>query len=151
MKPIATGLRGMARYAALTFLCFAPVIYAQAYDANRARINYILQCQGCHRADGSGATQSTPSLLTDGELFLSSPKGREFFVSVPGVAHAPLTDIELTEVINYVIQHLIVKNGDFEPLFYTVPELSRYRRVKSTQDIAERRRTVIASLKASRP
>lgn len=143
-------VRAMAFLGLGFFLGHSPDIYAQAYDSGRARIDYILQCQGCHRADGSGATQSTPSLLTDGELFLQSQLGREFFISVPGVVHAPLSDEALTSVINYVIQNLIIKEGDFESLFYTVPELTVYRKTKMTKNIAQRRREVIAKLRENK-
>ena len=129
------------------FLSGSPKTYAQADDSARARVNYILQCQGCHRADGRGATQSTPDLLTDGRLFLGSPEGRAFFVSVPGVANAPLSDEELTGVINYTIRNLIMKGDRFESLLYTVSELSQYRRAKTDQDIVARRREVIERLK----
>lgn len=147
MKQLTSWTRVTLLAGLAMFLCHAPAAYAQITDVNSARINYILQCQGCHRADGSGSSKATPSLLTDGELFLSSPKGREFFVLVPGVAHAPLNDAELTDVINFVIKNLIMKDGGFESLFYTVPEVSKYRQVKTAKDITTLRREVIESLK----
>lgn len=110
-----------------------------------AQINYILQCQGCHGADGGGIGQSIPDLVADGKSFLQSTEGRKYFVSVPGSANSPLSDEELTDVINYIIESIIIKNGDAESLLYKLSEVSTYRQIKMLKDPTELRREIIDS------
>lgn len=125
-------------------LLYLPVDLNAQAAFSRAKVNYILQCQGCHQADGSG-TQATPNLITHGKIFLSSPMGRDFFISVPGVATAPLSDEELTDLINYVIETIIIKTGDAKSFFYEIAELSEYRQTKIVEDIAVKRNEIIGN------
>ncbi len=46
-------------------------------NANRARFNYMLNCQGCHSADGSGIGD-IPEMKNFVGNFLRVPGGREF-------------------------------------------------------------------------
>ncbi len=65
--------------------------------------DYRLQCQGCHRPDGSGSIGGVPDLRDTMGLFLGVPGGREFLVRVPGSAQSPLTNARLAEVLNWMI------------------------------------------------
>ncbi len=47
-------------------------------------VEYALNCQGCHRADGAGTPGSVPSLADSVARFLTVPGGREYLVQVPG-------------------------------------------------------------------
>ena len=67
----------------------------------RARQNWILSCQGCHRSDATGTPQTTPNMAGFVAKFLQVPGGREYLVRVPGVATAALADGELAEVLNW--------------------------------------------------
>jgi len=62
---------------------------ARAYAPN---VEYALNCQGCHRADGAGTPGSVPPLAGSVARFLGAAGGREYLVQVPGVAQAPLDD-----------------------------------------------------------
>jgi hypothetical protein len=76
---------------------------APAVSAEAPQILYMLQCQGCHLADGTGAPGSVPSL--EGlARFLAVPGGREYLVRVPGSAQSPLSDLELAEVLNWMLR-----------------------------------------------
>ena len=76
---------------------------ASGASAETPRILYMLQCQGCHLADGTGALGSVPSL--EGlERFLAVSGGREYLVRVPGSAQSPLSDRELAAVLNWMIR-----------------------------------------------
>jgi len=90
--------------------------------------DYMLQCQGCHRADGSGFGASVPDLRGSVGLFLEVPGGREFLVQVPGSAQAPLGDAELAAVLNWMIARFGPERvaASFEP--YTGAEVSLLRR-----------------------
>ena len=68
-------------------------------DKNRAQLNYMLNCQGCHAKDGRGLGD-VPALKGFVGNFLSSNEGRAYLIRVPGSANSPLTDVELAEVVN---------------------------------------------------
>jgi len=72
--------------------------------AESAPINYMLQCQGCHLADGSGKPGSVPSLVDSIGRFVRVPGGREYLVRVPGSSQSSLSDQDLARVLNYMIR-----------------------------------------------
>jgi len=67
------------------------------------RINYMIECQGCHLADGSGSKGAVPALKDSVARFLEVPGGRAFLVQVPGSAFSPLSDAELAGVLNWIL------------------------------------------------
>ncbi len=127
--------------ALLTAAALAPVVLAadQSADeasgaapagvanAQRAWQHWTLNCQGCHRPDGTGSDQTAPSLAGTVARFLSVPGGREYLSRVPGVAASALSDADLAEVMNWMLwrfdrQHL---PADFRP--YTAAEIGQLR------------------------
>jgi len=66
--------------------------------------DYMLQCQGCHMADGRGSPGSVPDLRGNLDLFLGVPGGREYLMQVPGSAQSPLSNEKLAEVLNWMIR-----------------------------------------------
>jgi cytochrome c553 len=94
----------------------------------RARQNWILSCQGCHRADATGTPQTTPTMAGFVAKFLHLPGGREYLVRVPGVATAALSDADLAEVVNWSLVRFDAANvpADFKP--YTPAEVGQLRR-----------------------
>ena len=96
--------------------------------ARKARQNYILNCQGCHLPDGSGAEGAVPRLNGFVGKFLRVPGGREFIVQVPGVAGAPISDAELAAVMNWLLAAF--SNAELPPDFrpYTAAEVGDLRR-----------------------
>ena len=67
-------------------------------------VNYVLHCQGCHGADGSGLESGgVPPLSTVGS-FLRVPGGREYLIQVPGIAQAPLDDEDLASLLNWLVE-----------------------------------------------
>jgi hypothetical protein len=102
---------------------------AFAGERNPPQIDYMLQCQGCHREDGTGAPdQGVPSLKDSIARFVAVPGGREYLVRVPGASSSPLSDAELAAVLNW----MIVSYGPaeqaegFDP--YTEEEVAAVRR-----------------------
>jgi mono/diheme cytochrome c family protein len=96
-------------------------------NAQRAWQNWTLNCQGCHRPDGSGTEGTAPSLAGTVARFLSVPGGREYLGRVPGVATSPLSNRDLAEVVNWMLwrfdrEHL---PAQFQP--YTADEMGRLR------------------------
>lgn len=99
----------------------------QGGDMTSTRINYILQCQGCHLADGAGTPGKVPALKNEVGRFLQVPGGREFLIQVPGTSQSTLTDAEVAAVLNWILENFSSKElpADFIP--YTTGEISRYR------------------------
>ncbi len=98
------------------------------YDQrHRAEYNYILHCQGCHRADGRGHEPAVPSLVSRLGKMISVPEGRGFLVQVPGTAQAPLSDDEVAHLLNWI---LLRYSSDTLPqpfLPYSSSEVAEYR------------------------
>jgi mono/diheme cytochrome c family protein len=76
---------------------------AGVQNTQRAWQNWTLNCQGCHRPDGTGSAATTPSVAGTVSRFLSVDRGREYLVRVPGVATSPLTDADLAELLNWML------------------------------------------------
>jgi hypothetical protein len=97
-------------------------------NAEQARIDYILKCQGCHQPEGAGDIAHTPPLNGEVARFLHVPGGREFLARVPGVASVDLSDARLAQLLNWTLQRFDRSNmpADFAP--YSAAEISQLRR-----------------------
>jgi hypothetical protein len=91
----------MIRAAALPALA---CLIAAAAGAQDPAVDYMLQCQGCHRADGSGSPGAVPDLRDSLARFLSVPGGREYLVRVPGAAQSPLSDERLAALLDWMLR-----------------------------------------------
>ena len=110
-------------------------------------LDYVLHCQGCHRADGSGSPGAVPSLRGDMARFLRVPGGREYLVRVPGTAQSPLDDAETAALLNWMLAAFSPGSlpTDFRP--YTGSEVQRLRRPPLT-DVERLRRDLMAAIRA---
>jgi hypothetical protein len=90
--------------------------------------DYVLHCQGCHRADGSGTPGSVPALAGNVARYLHVAGGREYLVRVPGVAQSALDNGALAALLNWVVVTFDPEHvpPEFEP--YSAAELSEARR-----------------------
>ena len=93
----------------------------------------MLQCQGCHLADGRGAPGSVPALKDEVGKFLLVPRGREYLLRVPGSALSPLSDARLAEVLNWIIRAFGPESiaVDFTP--FSADEVARFRKTPLTE------------------
>lgn len=93
-----------------------------------AHQHYMLQCQGCHRPDGTGTLATAPPMTGMVARFLAVPGGREYLGRVPGVATAVLTDAQLAELLNWTLYRFDAANvpATFQP--YTATEIGALRR-----------------------
>ncbi len=100
---------------------------ASAADSYSARTNYMLMCQGCHLADGTGTAEKVPALKNKVGRFLRVAGGREYLIQVPGTSQSPLTDKEVAAVLNWILESFSRAElpADFNP--YTREEVARYR------------------------
>jgi mono/diheme cytochrome c family protein len=113
--------------------------------------NWTLNCQGCHRLDGSGSDGTAPSLAGTVAKFLWVPGGREYLIRVPGVATSPLSDADLAEVMNWMLwrydrEHL---PSNFRP--FTAAEMSSLRSRPLRLEAAGMRSSLLAKAEASGP
>jgi hypothetical protein len=108
---------------ALAFACACAALGAGADP----RTDYMLHCQGCHRADGGGAPGSVPDLRDTLGALLRAPGGRGFLVQVPGSRNAPLDDARLAAVLNWMVVAFSARTlpADFVP--YAHDEVARLR------------------------
>jgi hypothetical protein len=72
-------------------------------DEHRAHVNYMLHCQGCHLPGAEGFEGKVPPIRNFVGYFLHSEEGRQFLIRVPGVAHSALDDVELAELMNWLV------------------------------------------------
>lgn len=96
-------------------------------NPTRARLNWIVKCQGCHRPDATGTPETTPAMAGFVAQFLHVPGGREYLAQVPGVATAALPDDALAELLNWSLLRFDPAHvpSDFTP--YTAAEVGRLR------------------------
>ena len=110
-------------------------------NAQRAWQHWTLNCQGCHRQDGSGSMGTAPSLAGTVARFLTVPGGREYLGRVPGVATSPLSNADLSEVMNWMLWRFDKEHvpANFQP--YTSAEIGLLRqsplRLEASQMRAE--------------
>ncbi len=95
--------------------------------AETPHINYMLECQGCHLADGTGSAGKVPALRNFVGRFLTVAGGREFLVRVPGSAQSVLDDRELAEVLNWIIRRFGPDDVSRDFVAFTWEEVTRYR------------------------
>ena len=91
------------------------------------RINYLLYCTGCHAVDGAGKPPNVPTLRDELGRMISVPEMRSYLVRIPGASQAPISDTDLTDVINWLLHEF---NNDTLPANfeeYTVAEVSSAR------------------------
>ncbi|HZO23381.1 MAG TPA: hypothetical protein VFB37_12835 [Steroidobacteraceae bacterium] len=112
-------------------------------------VNYMLQCMGCHAPKGEGEPGRVPSLRDTLVPFASIADGRKFLVQVPGAAQSTLSDAELAELLNWMIQTLSTAPPSGTLAHYTAAEVARYRRTPLINVRAMRNR-LFAQLSASR-
>jgi len=126
-------------------LLSGPVL-SQSVDSNRAQNNFMLHCQGCHRADGSGLPGSVPSMKDFVSNFLWVPGGREFLIRVPGSANSSLSDKELAELLNWMLLELSSQGLPDNFALYSEAEVQQAR-ARVLVDVEAYRAALVAQMK----
>lgn len=117
------------RYAAISAV--AAAMLALHATARIARADppdqmYMLNCWGCHRPNGEGIPGTAPPLKGAAD-FLRVPGGREYLVSVPGVALSSLDNQQVADVMNWILRSFSKDRlpADFKP--YGAEEIAKVR------------------------
>lgn len=111
--------------------------------AYEPEMNYKLHCMGCHTPDGSGVPDRVPSMRETLVPFAAQSEGRRYLVQVPGSAQSTLSDAELAQLLNWMIDSLSATRGTFVP--FTTSEVSQYRR-HSLLDVRGTRERLLRTL-----
>lgn len=109
-------------------------------------IDYMLHCQGCHLADGSGVPGAVPTLQGVGR-FLRTSRGREYLIRVPGSAQSPLSDAGLAALLDWLVRRFdpAVAASGFR--VFDAAEVARWRRPPLTE-VEALRAVLLAELSA---
>jgi hypothetical protein len=102
-------------------------LFAATAHAQDPRVDYMLQCQGCHLADGSGSPGAVPDLRGSLGRFLAVPGGREYLVRVPGAAQSPLSHQRLAALLDWMIREFGPAEAAAELEPYRAEEVARWR------------------------
>jgi hypothetical protein len=119
----------------------------------RAHVDYMIHCMGCHLDDGRGHPPEVPDLRGEMGRMLQVPGGRPYLVQVPGAAQAPVSNAALAAIVNYMLLTFsrATLPVDFEPL--SAEEVARWRPdwVHDVMPVRARLLEAIAALTAARP
>ena len=120
---------GAIQVAALKLGCCCLAICAAQPVALTPRVhaNYMLYCMGCHLPDGSGAAGKVPSVRQTLARLSSSHAGRRYLVQVPGASQSPLSDLELAQVLSWMVRNLSARSVPHDFADFTAAEVAGYR------------------------
>jgi len=119
------------------------LLYAGAAAAYEPHVNYMLHCMGCHTPDGRGEPGRVPSVRDTLIPLASKPEGRRFLIQVPGSAQSKLSDADLAEVLNWMVDNLSAVPASRPVARFTAAEVAAYRH-KPLVAVKEERRRLIA-------
>ena len=123
---------------------------AFAADEDGVRVNYMLNCQGCHLAQAQGVAGKVPKMKDFVGYFLHSPEGRRFIIRVPGVAYSALDDAEIAALMNWLLRTYSAAQlpGNFSP--YNAGEVAVLRE-NPEQDPETTRAVILGEIAADVP
>ncbi len=102
---------------------------APAVQADPVRIDYMLNCQGCHLPGGEGYPErGVPRLRGQMGKFLGVEGGRAYLVQVPGVALSDLPGDRLAEVLNWTLVEFSQAELPTNFVPYTADEVAELRK-----------------------
>lgn len=119
-------------------------------DDERAEVNYMLHCQGCHLPQAEGFPGRVPAMKDFVGYFLHSQEGREFLIRVPGVAQSALGNGEVAELMNWLLRTYSAAQVPERFAPFTPEEVAALR-TDPEQQPAARRESILAGLAARVP
>lgn len=125
------------------FLLALILLQPSSLWARDPEVLYMMECQGCHLADGSGELNSIPTLHNNVAKFPAVPGGREYLVQVPGVASSSLSDQEIAAVLNWMLTKFGPAEWTTRYAQYTVEEVSTLRKHPLTETDSRRAELVL--------
>lgn len=118
-----------------------PAVSAWAGEAlsDRARVDYMLHCSGCHGMDGMGKPErGIPRFAGQIGHFQQLAEGRAFIMQVPGLLSARLSDERAAAVTTWLVRQYGGASlpAHFQP--YSADEAKRYRESRPADVIGKR-------------
>ena len=117
-------------------------LYTGGVGAYEPHVNYMLHCMGCHTPDGRGEPGRVPSVRDTLIPLASKPAGRRFLIQVPGSAQSRLSDSDLAEVLNWMVDNLSAVSSKGPVQKFTAAEVAAYRHQPLVAVKEERRRLI---------
>lgn len=124
IKQRATNSRTLQRLAIGLTLAATLVHGHGAAGGNDPHYDYVLYCAGCHLETGGGKPPEVPDLRRDLNVLVHLVDGRGYLARVPGVAHTPMDDRQVAELLNWMLARFY-PDLVFEP--YTAREVGGFR------------------------
>lgn len=109
-----------------------------------------MNCQGCHHPNGEGNAARDIPPLEALEKFQRLPEGRAFLIQVPGMSRSKLSDEELTQMANWMMEEFTTPQTDEEWQPYSVREVARLRRSPITEGVRDYRKRLMARLESAK-
>ena len=111
-----------------TLLILALGLNAAADSVQENKVAWMLNCQGCHRADGGATGDQVPALRGTVAKFLTVPGGREYLIRVPGVAMAAMDDESIAALANWMLREFDEENIPADFAGYSASEVGALRK-----------------------
>jgi hypothetical protein len=125
----------------MLFGMLATINVAHSYEP---RVNYMLNCMGCHLENGAGAPGKVPSIRNTLVPFAQLAAGRRFLVQVPGTSQSPLSNREVAELLNWMLRTLSARPVPTGLPDFTEAEVASYR-ARRLSDVAGKRARLTAA------
>ena len=112
--------------------------------AAEPQVDYILNCMGCHLADGSGVVGKVPSVRESLVPLSATGAGRRYLVQVPGSSQSPLSNLELARLLSWMVRNLSAVAVPATFVDFTGEEVGSYRATR-LMGVAETRARLLSS------
>jgi hypothetical protein len=119
---------------------------SHAIADQKNKINWMLNCQGCHGSAANSTGIDVPPLANTVAKFLSVPGGRDYLVKVPGVAMAPISDAQVASLTNWMLTTFDPEHIPARFKAYTAREVGRLRKSPYISEASAVRATLIRAI-----
>lgn len=124
----------------------ASLLAVSAAVAADPHTEYMLDCMGCHQANGAGVPGRVPDMRRALGALSGTAAGRRYLIEVPGVAQAPLSNADLAKLLNWMVRDLGHLGGSQDFTAFTAAEVAASRKTPLVEVAAVRRKLLARSL-----
>jgi mono/diheme cytochrome c family protein len=136
------GVSGRKAFPLAAVAALTPLLAPTAARATDPHTNYMLDCMGCHQANGAGVPGKVPDMRSVLPVLSGTVAGRRYLIEVPGVAQAPLSNAELANLINWMVHNLgdLTRQQHFTR--FAPAEVAAYRQTPLVEVAATRQKVL---------
>lgn len=128
------------RVPVMVLCALGPLLAPSPGRAADPQIEYMLNCMGCHQADGAGVPRKVPDMRFSLGPLSQTSAGRRYLIEVPGVAQAPLSNADLAGLLNWLIRAFADARRSQHFVAFTAAEVAAYRKTPLVEVAAIRRK-----------